>query len=71
MQVRSLRNVGAVKGYPYFAIGLYEPKARGRDGKMTYRLIASGPRSRSSNPKFTDAFPDVPYVPNIRHGSPA
>lgn len=67
--IQSLRNVGSKKGYPYFAFGVYEPKARTRDGVVTYRLVRSGPWVRSDKNART-SFDGIPIVRNVRHGSP-
>lgn len=69
MRVQSVRGVGCVRGYPYYAYGVYEPARRQRDGRLTYRLVASGPRFRSDVTGRT-AFPGVPVVRGVRHGSP-
>lgn len=68
-RVQSIRGVGCKKGYPYYAFGLYEPVARKSDGKLTYRLIESGPEFRS-DVSGRNAFPGVPVLKGIRNGTP-
>ena len=69
MQIQSIRGVGCVRGYPYYAWGVYEPRKRSRDGVWTWRLVRSGTRFRSDvNARW--AFADIDMVPHIRHGTP-
>ena len=69
MTVQSVRNVCSVKGFPYYAYGVYAPQRRQRDGKLTYRLVKSGPRFRS-DVKGSTAFAGIPIVKGVRHGTP-
>lgn len=69
-QVQSVRGVGCVKGFPYYAYGLYESRYSPRNKKWTYRLVASGPRFRSDVHGRT-RFAGVPVVDGVRHGTPA
>lgn len=68
-EVQSVRQVASVKGYPYYAYGIYRAQYRQRDGVLTYRLVRSGPRFRS-DVKGTTKFASIPVVEGIRHGTP-
>lgn len=68
-EVQSIRSVGSKRGYGYHAWGVYRPVQR-RDGVWTYRLMRSGRWFRSDR-RGRLAFPGIPIVSGIRHGSHA
>jgi hypothetical protein len=67
MRVQSVRAVRSIKGFTYYAYGVYEPRARQKDGQLTYRLVRTG-RMFRSDVKEQNAFPDIPIVKGVRHG---
>lgn len=67
-KVQSVRQVGSKKGYPYYAYGVYVAQPRRKDGKLTYRLLQSGPWFRSDVSGSTK-FADIPEVKGVRHGT--
>jgi hypothetical protein len=68
IRVQAIRGVGCIRGYPYFAWGLYQPRQT-RDGRWVWSLIASGPWVRSDKYGRTQ-FSNAPVVPEARHNRP-
>lgn len=69
--VLSIRQTGSKRGYPYFAVGIYSPSRRQRDGKLTWRLVGNYTNPcRSCRPEFHGVADHPRYVSGIRHGSP-
>lgn len=68
-QVQSIRGVGSKKGYSYYAWGVYEAVPRARDGVLVYKLVRSSKWFRSDK-TGRYAFPGIPMVEGVRHGSP-
>ena len=66
-QVQSIRCVGAVRGYPYYAYGVYQPVPRQRGGGYYWRLVRSGRRFRSDK-RGSLKFDNIPLVTGVRHG---
>jgi hypothetical protein len=66
MRVQCVRGVGCVRGYPYFAWGLYEVRAAA-DGRLFWKLTASSRRFRS-DARGRHKFPGVPEARRpVRH----
>ncbi len=69
-QVNSVRQTGSVKGYPYFATGLYRI-AYTLAGRMVWRLVATGDSRRSDRIEFLGKVdPAAPALRGIRHNKP-
>lgn len=69
VQVNSVRGVGCVKGYPYFATGLYQVRET-KAGKFVWKLVASKERHRTTNLKTCGMFTGRPVLSGVRHNKP-
>ena len=69
MQVQSVRSVKGVRGYSYWAWGVYERTARINGTGHYWRLVRSGPKFRSDVYERT-AFDGIEKRYGIRHGTP-
>lgn len=67
--VQSVRSVGSIRGYTYYAYGVYELKPT-LDGRLTYRLVQSG-RWFRSDVRGRHAFDGIREVRGVRHGTMA
>jgi len=69
IRVNSVRGVGCIKGFPYFATGLYEARET-NSGRLVWKLVATKERRRTTNPKTCGTFDGAPYMKGIRHNKP-
>lgn len=68
--VLSIRQTGSKKSFPYYAVGIYQPARRERDGVLTFRLVGNYTNPcRSARPEFHGVAGHPQYVKGIRHGS--